>query len=273
MLAHFLFQKPKNNTMIYPQTLTLLRHAESTENLRIHAAMNGEKSNCTKVPQPSFHYRLSERGIEQAKRTGEHLKENNYHFHIGFVSPFVRAIETAIHLDLPIKWFVDYRLCERSWGNGETVPSKDLLPAIEEAHRGLRENPICYRPGDGQSMLELFTQKQSFLTHLAQRDFAGKNVISVGHGESIHALRHILEGRTWGDFIRRFNSKHPNDSIPNAGFFHYHGKSDYDSPQFFTHLKRGFPENDGAYVSTDQEPIPHDVHDGFSPEDLKRFLV
>ena len=192
---------------------------------------------------------------------------------VNFVSPYSRAVESA-HLlgGETARWTLDYRLCERSWGDAENTPQANLPSVIEEIQNALSKDPMRYRPGGGQSMIELLQQVQSFLDLLTHSEFQNEDVRIVGHGESIHAFRHILETRSWGDFERRLKSTVPVDCIPTAGFFHYSGKKDPSGFGNFTQMQHGYPRDDGQFPVSHQETLPHDPV-GILTTDLAQLLL
>merc|ERR1712110_361787 len=66
----------------------------------------------------SSHYRLTDKGREQAKQAGEHVRNNIFpSFDRCFTSEYVRAMETASLLGLENSdWFVEFNLRERDNG-------------------------------------------------------------------------------------------------------------------------------------------------------------
>src|SRR5262245_61500602 len=113
-----------------PRTLTLVRHGESESNAARRFAEKGSPhpNEAALMQTHTSRRRLTPRGVQQATRAGEWLRK---HFDsvgclrdgsapngvVGFASPYIRAMETAGHMRLPISWRVDARLAERNWGD------------------------------------------------------------------------------------------------------------------------------------------------------------
>lgn len=107
--------------IVLPLTLTFVRHGQSQANV-----MQGrEKADPSFVPpaefftRPDWQHRLSDTGREQAVTAKEvFIGGLAAHFDTGYVSPFVRARETAALLGGPsFGWLVDDRVTERDWGS------------------------------------------------------------------------------------------------------------------------------------------------------------
>lgn len=110
----------------------LIRHGESEGNIAYNRSWEGDHSLYTGafLKRHSSLWRLTDRGREQARITGEWLRahtrsvrdENPAVAHLQtiyryYVSEYIRAMETAALMELPeSKWFVEVQLRERDWG-------------------------------------------------------------------------------------------------------------------------------------------------------------
>ncbi len=187
-----------------PRTLTLVRHGESESNAVKRFAEKG-----TPHPNEKALYRahtsrrrLMPKGVEQAKRAGEWLQdhfqaealrrnEQRYDLVRGFVSPYVRALETAGHLGLPIVWLADARLAERNWGELDQLTHEERISKYNDLDR--REDFGIYWPaGNGESLQMLATRIWQHFDMLA-REHGEHDVVAVSHGETILTQRFMLE--------------------------------------------------------------------------------
>jgi probable phosphoglycerate mutase len=113
-----------------------------------------------------------------------------------YASPLRRAIATARVLFAPD--FViasDGRLIERSLGEWEGQPTKEIRRAHPEAFRGRGVDPDAVPPG-GESLEALRQRVAMFLSDVAAevgRDPAGP-VVLVTHNGVIRMVRHLLHG-------------------------------------------------------------------------------
>src|SRR6476620_2660087 len=109
--------------MSMPNHLVFVRHGQSEANI----VQNAEKDGLPLLAPEGFYdyhdwaYRLSDLGIQQAKTAGEWILRNigdpKYYFDRCYVSPFLRARETAAYVGGPAcEWLIDERLKERDWG-------------------------------------------------------------------------------------------------------------------------------------------------------------
>lgn len=186
------------------RTLTLVRHGESESNAAKRGAEKGE-------PHPregdlmkthTSRRRLTERGVKQAKRAGEWLRshfmqeaarlgEQPYEKTRGYFSPYVRAMETAGNLALPIQWWPDARLTERNWGDLDQLTYEERTAKYGSTDQ--REyHGIFWPAGNGESLQALSTRMWQHFDKL-KRYNEGHDVVEVSHGETILTQRFMLE--------------------------------------------------------------------------------
>lgn len=173
-----------------PERLVFIRHGES----ELNVISRKLKKNDEEYPEfakttPDREFRLSKKGVDQAKVTGEWLKkEYPEGFDIIYVSDFVRAQETCALIcqaagwsDVPIN--VDPQIVERNWGvfNLKNSTRRKQLLALK------KRDPLHFPMPHGETMLEIRTRTRVLLDRCA-RQFSGKKVLVVTHGEYIESI-------------------------------------------------------------------------------------
>ena len=209
-----------------PIDLILVRHGQSEGNLAVHASRDGDNSFFTPefLDRHSREFRLTNKGIEQAKMAGEWLKKNvQAPFDRFYVSDYIRAKETAFYLDLPqAEWRVEYQLRERDKALMDNCPVDEQKKLFEMEQRQYdMDRFLSYPAGGGESIpLLCLRLKADFLSHIA-RECSDKRVIVVCHGHVMRALQLELENLGHDDFIRLDSSKKPEDKIRNCQILWY----------------------------------------------------
>ncbi len=191
-------------TVTMPRTLTLVRHGESESNAAKSSAIKGtaHEREAELMSVHTSQRRLTERGIQQAHEAGLWLSEHflqeaqrrgeqqfrNVH---GFVSPYVRALETAGHLGLPIVWRVDARLAERNWGDLDQLTHEQRLAKYGSLHER-KQHGIFWPAGNGETLQMLSTRMWQHFDMLTRRH-PEDDVVEVSHGETMLTQRFMLE--------------------------------------------------------------------------------
>jgi 2,3-bisphosphoglycerate-dependent phosphoglycerate mutase len=202
-----------------PYTLVLLRHGESTWNLE------NRFTGWTDVD-------LSPRGIEEAHRAGQLLREGGYTFDLAFTSLLKRAIRTLwIALDeLDRIWIPvhkDWRLNERHYGDlqglnkAETAqkfgeeqvlvwrrsyadPPPPLRPD-DERHPARDPRYAGVPPGDLPLAESLADTVARFLPYweeaIVPQVRGGRRVVIAAHGNSLRALVKHLDGVSEAEIV------------------------------------------------------------------------
>lgn len=218
--------------MTLPSRLTLVRHGESEANVAQRLIRAGREDELPLDAYDARHdsyMRLSPLGEEQAQVTGawlfeEALREaqNNLHLaeaagdteratgireyiaagtpHAGFdrfyVSPHIRAKETAYHLGLGDEWRVEDRLRERDWG--EVVSHRRM---DDETRRIRSLHEWYWRPSGGESLATgLRGRVEALMTSFYRRQGV-ENMVLVGHGEVWRVFQFVVERLTPEDFL------------------------------------------------------------------------
>lgn len=209
-----------------PIDLIFVRHGQSEGNLAHRMSEKGDNSFFT----PEFRdrhsraFRLTDNGIEQAKSAGEWLRKNiPMPLDRFYVSDYVRAKETAFHLQLPqAQWRIEYQLRERDKALMDNCPIEDQekLFALEQAQYKM-DSFLSYPAGGGESIATLCLRlKTDIISHLA-RECSDKRVVVVCHGHVMRALQLELEDLGHDDFIRLDSSQEPADKIYNCQIIWY----------------------------------------------------
>ena len=205
-----------------PENLVLVRHGESEFNKLVHELRQTNRDFNTLDPsvlnKTGSKWRLTKLGLQQAAITGDYIRNNmKIKFDGFFVSDYVRAKETAAALQLKdAHWKVEPYLRERDWGD---VGLRDFVERTGSS-TFREEDPFYGAPPNGESISNLCLRVDRVLDTL-HREYPGKSVIIVCHGELMWAFRVRLERLLEDDFIRLDKSKNPHDRIHNAQILHY----------------------------------------------------
>lgn len=158
-------------------TVILLRHAQSEGNL--HRIYVGH----SELP-------LSSLGLKQAKVCADYiagggLPRPDVILSSDLIRAFQTAIPTSIALGVPI--LPDPALREIYSGKWEGLHFDDIARLYPECFRIWREDPANSRPGEGESMRELYQRIGDEFDRIAA-DYEGKTVLLVTHATPIRCL-------------------------------------------------------------------------------------
>lgn len=158
-------------------TVILLRHAQSEGNLKRIYVGHSE------LP-------LSPLGLEQAKKCAEYIAGGGVPKpDVILSSDLLRAMQTALPtslaLGLPI--LPDPTLREIYSGKWEGVHFDDIARLYPECFRIWREDPANSRPGEGESMRELYVRIGDAFDRIVAT-YPGKTVLAVTHATPIRCL-------------------------------------------------------------------------------------
>lgn len=160
-------------------TLYLVRHGETYDNAR-------------QLMQGQVQGELNEKGIAQAEGVAEELKD--VHFDAIIASDLHRAIQTAEIIARPHRLAVVTTplLRERDWGDftGRFIPDLKGLPF----------------PENTEKMEQLLERAGRFLDFL-RTNYAGQQVLAVGHGIVNKAVQAVLLGKLTRDIVRMENAE------------------------------------------------------------------
>ncbi|MCB1513989.1 MAG: 2,3-bisphosphoglycerate-dependent phosphoglycerate mutase [Hyphomicrobiaceae bacterium] len=166
--------------------LVLVRHGQSEWNL---------KNLFTGWRDPD----LTEKGVAEAKRAGEMLRDQGFHFDIAFTSALHRAQRT---LDLiltelgqtDLEIIRDQALNERDYGDLSGLNKDDARKRWGEEQVLIWRRSYDIAPPGGESLKDTAQRVLPYYkSRIWPRLQAGQNVIVAAHGNSIRALIMYLE--------------------------------------------------------------------------------
>jgi NAD+ kinase len=210
--------------MSMPRDLVLVRHGESEGNVASHRSWMGDHSLFTPEfkGRHSSTWRLTDRGIEQARAAGTWIRANiGPTFDRYYTSEYARAQETAVLLDLPSAiWYREYYLRERDWGELDRISHQERDDRFAEAVARREVDGFYWRPPNGESLAEVSLRVDRVLSTLS-RECAEKRVIVVCHGEVMWVMRVRLERMSQRRFRELELSTDPRDRVHNCQILHY----------------------------------------------------
>jgi 2,3-bisphosphoglycerate-dependent phosphoglycerate mutase len=162
---------------------------------------------------------LSEKGIEEARKGGKYLKENDYHFDIAYTSVLKRAIRTLwiVMEEMDLMWLPViniWRLNERHYGALQGLNKIDMVnqygeeqvhiwrrsfdiqpPALTKDDPRYQGNDIRYydmKEGENpltESLKDTIARLLPYWNDVISKDIlAGKKVLIAAHGNSLRAI-------------------------------------------------------------------------------------
>lgn len=194
----------------------LLRHMEADNNAaeRNHAGGQPDAYDLV-TKKPSSLHDLTERGVEQAKITGDWLKENNLTFTRYITSDYLRAIHTAQLLDVfGARWEVETRICEKDGGILNAMKPDEAAAFLDESkqQRHIRDN-YRYRVERGESFQDLHTRIWPFFHTLTDHPLV------LCHGHVIRVVDRVgMRGQCAWDFG---SFKDTRGDLPNGVLIEY----------------------------------------------------
>jgi broad specificity phosphatase PhoE len=181
-----------------PMDFVLVRHGESEANVVQHAEKHGEDHHALEgiYERSDFMHPLTQRGIEQAKVTGQWLRDTGMapeDFDERYVSTFTRTMETAAYLGgVATLWLPETRLIERDWGMYGATPMSIRTKQYAETERRREQSTFYTRYDGGESIPDVVGRVRDFISTL-DREMTDKKVLAVTHGELMWAARFVLE--------------------------------------------------------------------------------
>lgn len=214
--------------MTMPKNLVLVRHGEAEGNVAGDFSKKGDHSLFDEnfLSRHSSEWRLTDRGIEQAKFAGYWIRtEVSPLFDRYYASEYLRAMETAGHLELPnAKWFAEFYLRERDWGRLDVMSEEKRRQQFSEEILRRKIDGFFWRPPGGETMADLCLRVDRVLSTL-HRECENKDVIIVCHGEVMWALRMRIERMSQVKYRALDASKDPFNKIHNCQIIHYTRKN------------------------------------------------
>ena len=181
-----------------PRLLVLVRHATSVCNEEAMLIDAGKQVDFSYklINTPDQEIQLSLRGISEAKRTGEYLKNNFPTFQKVYCSPYSRAIETMENFNLFInssKIIYDWRLREKQFGHWlhSNAVMAQLYPA--EVARKEKEGRCLFRAyPDGENYHDVDARIADFWQELIRKNDQ-ENLLIVSHSGALMSLVKLID--------------------------------------------------------------------------------
>lgn len=209
-----------------PIDIILVRHGQSEGNAANRASRKGDNRFFTPefLDRHSRDFRLTDRGIEQAKAASQWLRQNiQMPLDRFYVSDYIRAMETAVHLELSgAQWRPEYQLRERDKALMDNCPEDEQKKLFTLEQRQYDINPFySYPAGGGESIASMCLRlKTDFIAHLA-RECSDKRIVVVCHGHLMRGFQLEFEDLGSNDFIRLDASEEPSEKIRNCQILWY----------------------------------------------------
>ncbi len=208
-----------------PIDTVMVRHAESELNEAFNRSKKGDHSLWTDELRSRHNssFRLSPVGRTQPPKAGEWIRTNLWggRFDCYFVSPYPRACETAVGLDLPdARWHMDIYLRERDGGDFEGLNEDEVRTAFARSSELRNSEPFFWTPPNGESVATICGRVDRVLDTL-HRECSDERVIMVMHGDMMWGARVCLERMSSRRFRDLQMSDDPKDRIHNCQILHY----------------------------------------------------
>ena len=252
--------------MPLPLNLVLVRHGESEGNDANRRSRKGDHGAFT----PDFRtrhsstWRLTDRGITQAQAAGTWLKANQLdRFDRYSVSTYLRAVETAALLNLPApKWYIEYYLREREWGDLDTLPDNERQERFAEALAKRKADSFYWQPPGGESLAQASLRvDRSIETH--SRETSTGSALIVCHGEIMTLFRVRIERIGQHEFKEATETR--SEKINNCQILHYSRQDEHGQIFPFMVRRRSICPWDPSRSTNEWRPI---VRQSYSNADL-----
>jgi NAD+ kinase len=210
--------------MTMPRDLVLVRHGESEGNVAFGLSRKGDMSHFTPefLARHSSQWRLTETGQRQAQIAGTWLRRHIAPvFDRYYVAEYLRAMETAAHLDFPgADWRLEFYLRERDWGIFDVMSFQERRERYAEDLKRREMDAFFWTPPGGESMANLCLRVDRVLNTL-HRECTEQRVILVCHGEVMWAFRVRLERMSQERYRELDHSPDPCIKMHNCQVLHY----------------------------------------------------
>ncbi len=166
--------------------LVLVRHGQSQWNLE------NRFTGWTDVP-------LSERGEQDAHKTGQVLKEKDFKFDMAFAARLIRGSDTLRILleelgqtDIPVEY--DSALNERHYGSLQGLNKAETAEKYGDEKVATWRRGFDTRPPDGESIKDCIKRVTPYFTqYVLPHVHKGKNVLVATHHNSMRPIARYLE--------------------------------------------------------------------------------
>lgn len=236
--------------MVYPKNLVLVRHGQSEGNI-VHKGLVTPPEGFLR--SADVKRRLTNQGRTEAEVTGKWLRTQNYTFSRYYVSPYIRTLETAVHLNLSDQWIIDDLWRERDWGEYGLYSKEEQQQYFKDSNSIKNAFAWYWKPAGGESLSTgVRSRVNSILTHLSRMDGA-EAVLGVCHGEFISTFQFVIERMTPHEWVERESNSYY--SIRNGSVVEY-TRVDPNNPENvknFYHWGRVYNPNNPALSQNNGE--------------------
>lgn len=142
---------------------------------------------------------LTGKGVENAKRLGESLKD--IEFDRIYSSPLGRALDTAKYIrgSKNTEIIIKDSLKEMGFGCWEGVEQKEVERLYPVQRHNFWSKPHLYEPVDGESYQELIIRVDAVLEEI-MKDMSAENILIVTHAAVKKAIYSVLKDIPLADF-------------------------------------------------------------------------
>lgn len=224
-----------------PMNLVFVRHGHSEGNAANHRSEDGDHSLFTPehMSRHSSSWRLTDKGLAQAKAAGRWLRENGLgNFHRYLTSEYLRCLETAANLELPdAKWLMDFHLRERDYGLMDVVNDAERKTRFAEHVREFDKHRFYATLPSGETMARLAARLNATVfadLHEYGVSNPNTNVIVVTHGGVMRAVRVMLERDTGYAYHERESVG--SERVQNCEILHYTRQNPADATEILPHM-------------------------------------
>jgi probable phosphoglycerate mutase len=136
--------------------------------------------------------RLTQKGIDNAKKLGESLKDID--FSCIYCSPLGRTVETAEHIrgDRDINIVYDDSLKEMYFGIWGGMMHSEIMELFPDQHENFWQKPHLYEPVQGESYSEFIERVKKGFYNIVN-NASGENILLVTHAGVKKAIYLILK--------------------------------------------------------------------------------
>ncbi|MDO4872187.1 MAG: histidine phosphatase family protein [bacterium] len=219
--------------MANPLRIVMIRHGQSESNIvQQHQKFGGqfefEEEINTRV---DWKQRLSQKGVAQAENGAANLRKmygGMEFFDKFYVSPFIRARETAVKLsqNQQLRWRIDDRLSERIWGIYGVVSRQEQRSHFPLTARLANDDPWYIRYDGGESLFDVYNRFKSFRTKL-WRKHSNENILIVAHKQLIQTACYDIEKKLPEDWDKIYENR--KYDVPNLGLVEYSRVNPWDA--------------------------------------------
>jgi len=184
----------------YPNCVVFVRHAESVGNIRTREEQRS-------FPVGTNMYELSPRGREQARLTGERVRELFPNPDRILRSYYARTNETARFLYPDREIREDALLAERDRGMWTDAFEAEVQQhAPWEIRRRDAQGSYHYRPPGGENLPDVQMRVREFRRSL-KFNYSEKTIVVVGHSQWILLWQAIVHGWSMEETTARYHDK------------------------------------------------------------------